>query len=481
MNRPKKQHSFTLSLVLTLVVAGTLAALYHFAPALQSVAQERTGLIPDISETIVKAIKSILWLIFAFVVVRAVNELIFGLAFRRRRGYEAPDLIRNIFSLVAYLIVFALIFHSFNISLGAIFTTSAVFGVILGLALQSTLGNLFAGISLQADKPFQVGDVITVEKWTGVVESVTWRGVKLRTFQNHIVLVSNTTIANYAIEVCPRGNLNARTVFFSALYTDSPARVIHVVREAVRETENVATELTPVVRIRNLGDNGVEYECKYWLNNYAMHNDTDALVRQRIWYAFHRAKINFAFPTRTLHVSRPPQQSVSQNAANDRTERLSAVDIFAPLSEEEMAALAASSESHIFAPGETIIRAGDEGASMYVVHRGHVAVQRAESDGDQAQKTIAMLHEGDFFGEMGLFTGERRAANVVARAETEVLEIGHNSMRQLFETNPDLMETVGRIIGERRAGLAARPEKATADEETPDGLLASIKRFFRFA
>src|SRR5213075_279426 len=132
--------------------------------------------------------------------------------------------------------------------LGALFTTSALFGVIIGLALQDTLGNFFAGISLHADRPFQVGDVIVVTstKLTGVVEGITWRAIKIRTFQNHIVLVSNSNAAKEAIEVCPRDNLNARVVFFATVYTDSPAQTIHVVREAVRDADNVSDKITPI-------------------------------------------------------------------------------------------------------------------------------------------------------------------------------------------------------------------------------------------
>jgi len=80
--------------------------------------------------------------------------------------------VRNIFSMVAFTILFVLIFqHIYSeVNLGALFTTSAIFGVIIGLALQDTLGNFFAGISLHADRPFQVGDVIAVgqQKHTAV-------------------------------------------------------------------------------------------------------------------------------------------------------------------------------------------------------------------------------------------------------------------------------------------------------------------------
>ena len=411
--------------------------------------------------------------------VRAINAALFDFAFRLRKGYEAPTLVRNIFTLVAFTILFVIVFKQLyvDVNLGALFTTSAIFGVIIGLALQDTLGNFFAGISLHADRPFQVGDVIVVgqQKHTGVVEGITWRAIKIRTFQNHIVLVANSSAAKDAIEVAPRNNLNARLVFFGTLYTDSPAKTIHVVREAVHDAENVSRKITPIVRVRNLGESAIEWEIKYWLEDYAKYNDTDALVRQRVWYALRRNGLAFAYPTRTIQVERkrPAKPATAEDAIIDR---LSAVEVFAPLSLEEVQKVAASTVAHVFAPGETLIRAGDAGSSMFVVHNGRVQVQVTENGRARA---VAVLDEGDFFGEMGLFTGEPRTANVVALEETEVLEIGHEAMRGLFETNPNLVESISWTIAERRAGLAAGSQQisqVSLDESA--GLLASIKRFF---
>ena len=424
------------------------------------------------------------WLILlsllVYVSIRVLNALLFDFAFRLRRGYEVPSLVRNIFTLVVFAIVFILIFNRVysEVNLGALFTTSAIFGVIIGLALQDTLGNFFAGISLHADRPFQVGDVIVVgpQKHTGVVEGITWRAVKIRTFQNHIVLVSNSMAAKESIEVCPRENVNARLVYFGTLYSDSPAKTIHVVREAIREADNVSQKITPIVRIHDLGESSIDWEVKYWLEDYAKYNDTDALIRQLIWYALRRANVTFAFPTRTLHLERRPPESKVTGPQKEIIDRLSAVDIFAPLSVEETEKLATAASRHVFAPGELVIRAGDQGSSMFVVHNGRVQVQ--VSDGGKP-RPVAVLSEGAFFGEMALFTGEPRTANVVSMEETEVLEIGHAAMKHLFETNPDLAEAISWTIAERRAGLQATSQQAnqiTQDETA--GLLSAIKRFF---
>jgi small-conductance mechanosensitive channel len=427
-------------------------------------------------EMIIAGIQLVLLGILAYIIVRALNFLVFGM-FRLRRGFDAPKLVQNVFSIVAFSLLFLLIF-TFEFpkaNLGALFTTSAIFGVILGLALQDTLGNFFAGISLQADRPFQVGDVITVgaQRHTGVVEEISWRAIKIRTFQNHVVLINNSTAAKEPIEVCARNYQNARLVFFNTLYTESPAKTIHVVREAVREAENVSSRVTPIVRVRNLGDSGVEYECKYWLDDYAKYNDTDALVRQRIWYAFRRADLNFAYPTRTLWVERKHGAGMRDGGAI--VERLSAVDIFAPLSVEETGMLAEAAVRHVFAPGETVIRAGDPGSSMFVVHSGRVRVQVNENG---QSRPVATLNEGDFFGEMALFTGEPRTANVVALEETEVLEIGKAAMKRVFDTNPDLVESLSFIMSERRQGLASHLDLSTSRSDESAGILNAIKRFF---
>src|ERR1044072_724283 len=308
--------------------------------------------------------------LLAYLGIRVINALLFDFAFRLRRGYEAPTLVRNIFTLVTLTIFFAIVFSKVyhELNLGALLTTSAIFGVIIGLALQDTLGNFFAGISLHADRPFQVGDVIVVgqQKHTGVVESITWRAIKIRTFQNHIVLVSNSLAAREAIEVAPRGHLNARVVTFGTIYTDSPAKTIHVVREAVRDADNVSDKITPIVRIRGLGDSSIDWEIKYWLDDYAKYNDTDALVRQRVWYTLRRSGLTFAFPTRTLYFERSAPRAVTPG--NEIADRLSAVDIFAPLSNDELRQLADATVTHLFPPGETLIRAGGAGSAMFLGH-----------------------------------------------------------------------------------------------------------------
>ncbi|MGI8812165.1 MAG: mechanosensitive ion channel family protein [Pyrinomonadaceae bacterium] len=424
-------------------------------------------------------IKIFLLMALVIAVVRFVSFLIFETAFRRSAQSEISSLLKTVLSVVIYIVAFFIIFQSQYpaVQLAPLFTGSAILGIVVGLALQDTLGNLFAGIALQADQPFQVGDVIDIPgRGNGVVEGVSWRGVKIRTFQNKLLIISNAVLGKETIEVAPRDNLNAHLVFFSTLYSTSPARTAKLVREAVRHVENVSLKIRPIVRIKRLGDNGVEWEIKYWMDDYSRVNETDALIRERVWYAFKREHVLFAYPTRTIYTE-VETASISEEAfLNTAAEKIGQVSLFAPLSQEELEKLAQASTSRVYAPGEAIVRRGQEGNSMFVITRGSVKVQIPENN---YQRTINNLRTNDFFGEMSLLTGQPRTANVIAEEETEVLQIKKTAIKPLFEANPQLMKSICGIVEERRELLKPIEEAAASqNEENESGVLASIVKFF---
>lgn len=440
-----------------------------------------TKMMGGVVDTGLKILRIILGMAIVVAAVRFVVYLIWQARAKRVPQSEASSLIKTVLSIVAYIIAFFIIFQSQypDVSLAPLFTGSAIFGIVVGLALQDTLGNLFAGLALQADQPFQVGDVVLLPgRGEGVVEHVSWRGVKIRTFQNKFLVVSNSVLGKELIEVAPKNNLNAKLVFFNTLYHHSPAKTIQVVREAVRQVENVSAKMRPIVRIRNLAPDGIDWEVKYWLEDYRLQHDTDALVRQRIWYVFQREKIGFAYPTRTLYLEKKAEEIPPEEVFNTTAERLNNLSIFAPLSDEEIEKLANASKSRIYAPGESIVRRGEEGHSMYVIIRGGVKVQIPEND---YQKTIGTLRENDFFGEMSLLTGEPRTATVIATEESEVLRIDKEGLKPIFENNPTLVTAVSELVEERRELLRAKSEAAGKEEDVARGkksVMRSIKGFF---
>lgn len=433
----------------------------------------------NIAITVLQIFRVLVWMALIIGIVRFAGFLATKTIFRGSSPGELSSILRSVISIIIYIVAFFIIFQSQfpNVQLAPLFTGSTIIGIVVGLALQDTLGNLFAGLALQADQPFQVGDVIIVgANKPGIVERVSWRGVKIRTFQDKTIIVSNAVLGRETIEVAPRPNTNARLVWFNTIYTNSPAKTIKAVREAVQQVENVSPSRVPNVRIRNLGDNGIDWEVKYWLEDYTRHNDTDALVRQRIWYAFRREGIQFAYPTRTLHIARRQPVMTGDETILDNEKILRKVNILDPLSPEEINRLANYSFSRIYAPGEAIVVKGQEGGSMFVVIRGRVAVQIPVGG---KMINVNELGEGEFFGEMSLLTGEPRTATVTAIEETEVLKVSKEALRPILADNPALVESVYHHIEERKKALTSKEESARSEKPEPRGrVLASIKNFF---
>ncbi|QQS42173.1 MAG: mechanosensitive ion channel [Acidobacteriota bacterium] len=427
-----------------------------------------------------KIIKVLLWMTIVIAVVRIFVNLIFGTALRQTAQNEIASLLKTVLSVIIYIVAFFIIFQTQypNIPLAPLFTGSTILGIVVGLALQDTLGNLFSGIAIQADQSFQVGDTVIIgDRGFGEVESVSWRGVKIRTYQNKLLVMSNSVIGKEIIEIAPKGNLNARIVRFNTLYTNSPAKVIETVREVVRQVENVSPKRRPKVRIWNLGDSGIDWEVKYWITDYRRFNDTDARIRERIWYAFRREGLDFAYPTRTIYTAQQKdQESVFIETSDEICERINNVPVFAPLSTEDTKKIAQASRVRVFATEEPIIRMGQKGEAMYIIHKGSVNIQIRE---DGVRKTINTLYAGDFFGEMSLFTGEPRTADVVAESETKVIEIQPSVLKPILEENPELVRIISEIIDDRRQLLIEDEEEAAAATDADaKGVIRSIRSFF---
>ncbi|HZT60327.1 MAG TPA: hypothetical protein VFA21_17110, partial [Pyrinomonadaceae bacterium] len=147
MSRPPLRKQIAFPLLASAVFGLTLYLLHKISGAAFS--SEFMTDPKDALQWAMRFVSIAFWLSVAFVVARALNELVF-LVFRKRKGYEAPSLMRDLFSLVLYVTAVSVILklHFESLSFGALLSGSALLGIILGLALQDTLGNLFSGISL---------------------------------------------------------------------------------------------------------------------------------------------------------------------------------------------------------------------------------------------------------------------------------------------------------------------------------------------
>lgn len=159
-------------------------------------------------------------------------------------------------------------------------------------------------------------------------------------------------------------------------------------------------------------------------------------------------------PIREVQPRRLPLRSDDPAAVDlaERTALLHQNAIFTHLSEDQLRMIAPHTRCVRFAPGEAVVLEGEEGNAMFQVVKGTVEVLKRMEGG--VVKAVAQLEAGELFGEMSVFNEEPRSATVRAREECVLLEVEREDLRPLLEGNPQLVEKLALLIGERRAHLS---------------------------
>jgi len=155
---------------------------------------------------------------------------------------------------------------------------------------------------------------------------------------------------------------------------------------------------------------------------------------------------------------------------------LRAVAILAPLPNDAHETIASATRIHRYGKGETILRRGAAGDSMFVVHEGTVSVRVANEDGGEGVHEVAQLGSGSVFGEMALLTGETRTADVVALTDVTTIEIGKGALEPILHDHPELASALSHKVMERRRHLENLKAEAAAEEETT--ILSRIRDYF---
>jgi small-conductance mechanosensitive channel/CRP-like cAMP-binding protein len=405
-----------------------------------------------------------------------------------RLGHPLPRILRDILQGVVYAGIVLVALRAAGVEPTSLLTTSALLTAVIGLSLQETLGNMFAGLAIQVQAPFEVGDWIQFDaepKHIGRVLEVNWRATRVITLDEVEVVVPNGALAKVPITNFTKPTLvSRRSAFVFAPYAVPPLEVHAIILAAVADAVGVVREPAPSVVTNQFGEYGIEYWVRYYTDQFHRRDAVDGAVRDRIWYALRRAQVEIPYPHRTIEVHQVTAESTARETEQARSERdkaLRCVDIFRVLSDPERAHLAELAEHRLYAPGEVIVRQGDETSELYVVERGEVVVS-VQRPGTDAPVEVARVGKGEFFGEMALVTGDRRQATVRAATACQLLCVNRDAVQRIMEQAPDLADRLGNLLLERQAELDERASARTPDAErelrSRQDLVGRIKKFF---
>src|SRR3954462_1139571 len=351
-----------------------------------------------------------------------------------------PAILQDFIVFGLLLLVATFVFHD------KLLTTSAVSAVVIGFALQDTLGNAFAGLAIQSERPFHVGHWIRVGDFEGRVTEVTWRATKLRTKTGNFVIVPNNIVSKEAITNYSEPSASVRVeVEVGASYLASPGAVKSAIGEAIANSSRVLKTPAADVVLASFDSSAITYRVRFWIEDYERDEAARDEVRTNIYYAFARHGIEIPWPIQ-VHYERKWVEPDSGERTNERSRLLAGVHLFAGLDEETLADIAAATTSRTYGNGEPIVRQGEPGDSMFIIGSGRGAVV-LEPD----RREIATLEPGGYFGEMSVLTGDPRTATVLARGDTLVFEINADLFRRLGAKHPGALEQIG--IGADARGI----------------------------
>jgi small-conductance mechanosensitive channel len=408
------------------------------------------------------------WMLVVFGVVNGLVGLAFNSWSRDRPADATPAIVQDATVAAVSLLAAAFIFQGEGF-LGYI-TGSAI---IVGLALQETLGNLFAGLAIQVERPFKVGHWITAASHEGRVVEVTWRATRIRTKFGNLVSLPNSLVVKEAITNYSQPTAPTRLyIEVGAAYGVPPNEVGAAMMAAVRQVTLVLADPPPDVLLEQYADSSIVYRLRFWIDDFEQDENARDLVRRAVYYEFARRKIEIPWPIRVHYQRHEPSETPA-----DRVERFARAIAKAPglarLQPDVQHALADAAQERLFGDGECIVREGEAGASMFIVDRGEVAVTLGAK-----QQEVARIPMGGYFGEMSLMTGEPRSATVRARGDCRVLEIGAEAVKAYVTTHPEVIDHFAAVAVARRRELDQSRANAASIQDVQLSLAQRMRRFF---
>lgn len=427
---------------------------------------------------LIRGLRTTIHLLWVYSILRLLSWALLQLPAELGWWKPTAKILRDLFTLaVATTITLVVIHRDFQVNLVGLAATSAVITAVIGLAAQETLKNLFAGISLQVDSPFEQGDWIDLGFTRGVVTSLRLMTTRILTLEGSLTVIPNSRVAVESLRRFKPGEPVGQLFEIGLDYGLPPRQAIALLEKTVKSNRKVLETPPPKVWVDAFADSSVNYRLLTWQESALEQPQLKSDLLEQTWYALHRIGQSIPFPVRDIRTEPSPARLPS-NEVSDATKQhlLSRVEIFSILSTEQLQRLAEQGRCESYAPGESVVREGERGDSLFIVVSGSLDVLQARGGVLHCVSTIGPT---DIFGEMALCTGEPRSATVSCREECVLLEIERHHVIPLMEEHPEILETIGTLMASRRRELHANSQQRA--ETRRRALIGRMQRLFNIA
>ena len=368
-----------------------------------------------------------------------------------------------------------------------LFATSAIMTAVVAFAMQDTLGNVMGGVALQLDNSLRVGEWVQIDDLSGRVVDVRWRYTEIVTRNRETVVVPNSWLMKNRFKVLRKHPGEAllwrRMLHFNIDHSALPGTVLRTLQLAVSDASiaHVALQPPPSAVLMEVCAGYNHYTLRYWLTDPQFDDPTDSVVRVHALTALAREGIRMGLPQAERLVANKDEQSRNAHAQREQGRRIRAIRsiaLFTNLPDAEQQTLAAHLVYAPFVAGSAITRQGAVAHWLYLILHGEAEVV---VDSNAGRTTVATLCDGEFFGEMGLLTGEPRSATVRAVTDVECYRLDKEGFGLVLAARPALAEDIATLLTQRRAEFTARLQQSasTAPPLPSKDLLARMQAFFK--
>lgn len=416
-------------------------------------------------------------------VIRLTVSIILELWFRLRPTKVLPKITRDFLLIALYAATALWILRTRGgVDLSGLLTTSAVLTAIIGLAAQNMLGNLFSGVVIQIERPYHIGDWIQFGDQVGQVVGIHWKSTMIKTFEDELIYVPNLDIVKSVLKNYSKPTRKHWTYIAIGLdYSAPPNLVTKVLLDVCRDDQRIVKDPAPVVRLVKYDDSSITYNLRFMYDDFSIGAIIKSDLQIKLWYSLKRHGINIPYPIRDVslrHIERRNEERLVEKLKTAARNDLDSIPILGPLSSAERDDIAQKMTAAKYGERESIVRQGDPGDSLFLLHKGSCEIFVSSEDKEPLK--VATLMPPAFFGEMSLLTGEPRSATVIAREDSSLFVIDQKLFGEIITKHPSIADDLARIVADRQSSSASLLDKAQENiNQRTQSLANRIKSFFR--
>jgi small-conductance mechanosensitive channel/CRP-like cAMP-binding protein len=386
-----------------------------------------------------------------------------------RKPTEAK-LLQDLLAALIYLAaIFAIVANVFDLPVKGLLATSGALAIVIGLALQSSLADVFSGIVLNLERPYHVGDWIILDgTLQGTVLETNWRATHILTTSEDIAVVPNSVVARSKLINCsaPTKRHGATTlVRLESAKTPAVGRAL--MKEVLLGSTHVLRNPEPTVVIKDVSADMIDFELGYSVVDIGAVDEAQNELFERVYRAAAAAGIRFASRLAPLSMSAASEDSESATPSR----LLSGISLFSRLTAQEKATLAPQMQRKDYQPGDIVVRNGAVIQALNIISDG-VLVASEEHEGRRVERL--RLTPGSYFGEMGVLTGQPLSGDISALTKSVIYEISKDALCPLLLARPGMADELSELLVSRQLARRTVLDQFKNEEPPLEGLATRV-------